>query len=93
VRVAQLDELGARHRELGRDVQLAVGEHDDRGVRQLGAQPGAEPNHQLGVEVAHAHAVASHACAELLDEQRHGDVLQLVGELRRGQLLEPGAHC
>ena len=48
----------------------------------------AEPNHQLGVEVAHAHAVAGDARAELLDEQRDGDVLQLDRELRLRQLLE-----
>ena len=92
MRVAQLDELGARHRELGRNLHFAIGEHDDCGIRQLGAQAGAEPNHQLGVEIAHAHAVAGNARAELLNEHGHGDILQLVGELVRGQLLEPGAH-
>ena len=68
VRVAQFDELCARHRELGRDGQLAIGEDDDRGARQFGAETCAEPHHQLGVEIAHPHAVASDTGAELLDE-------------------------
>ena len=92
VRVPQLDELCARHREVGRDVQLAVGKDDDRVVRQLGAKARAEPNHQLGVEVADAHAVTSDSRTELLHEKRHSDVLEFVGELRCGQLQESGAH-